>query len=341
MPGSIRRPASEEVCTASADTSTVSAPSAFAAGSTYALSVLGDAAVSETVRAADESARLVSVIEADVIPRLLMMHRIGGDPAAERSAGEAAVGTPPTRRAPARPAETARAPAPVARGKEARRPPSVPARLTGKDVADLIELVRHDAVDAGLRYVTALRRKGHPDEELFTMLLAPAARQLGEMWVSDDVSFLEVTLAVSRLQRLLFELCQTADAVDPGARSVLLSVTPGEQHTLGMHMAACAFRRAGARVVCLMPTSVAEIEAAVRKQRFDLIGFSLGSECRLDLLAGVIEATRVAARQTAMRIVVGGPGVLQNPEAARRAGADRAVKNVTEAIAMIVESRVN
>jgi methylmalonyl-CoA mutase cobalamin-binding subunit len=256
------------------------------------------------------------VIEADVIPRLMLLHRLDADGGDE----------------PRWSARGSRTAAPV---------PTIPGRLTSKEVSNLVELALYDAVDAGLRYVQSLRAKGHTDEALFTQLLAPAARQLGDLWVSDDVTFLQVTTAVSRLQRLLFELCRTSDPIDADAPRVLLSVTPGEQHTMGMHMVACGLRRTGAQVQCLVPSSVADIECAVRGNSFDLIGFSLGSESQLDRLAAVIESVRAAARQSSVTIVVGGAVVANGAHIAARSGADRVVRDVTEVIAMIVEMRVN
>ncbi len=258
-------------------------------------------------------AGLVSVIEADIIPRLLLMHRVCQAPSA--SPGPSGGGATRIRRRSAR---------------------AVSDKITAKEVADLLELVRHDAVDAGLRYVHALRHQGHGDEQIFKQLLAPVARQLGEMWTADEVSFIEVTLAVARVQRILFELCQPAEAAAMGALSVLMTAVPGEQHTLGLHMAAATLTRAGVNVVTLVPVTLREIEVAVRASRFDLVGFSLGSESLADSLASVIEATRVAAHQTDLKVIVGGPAAVLSGVSATRLGADHVVRDVAEALALLV-----
>lgn len=260
----------------------------------------------------EREASLVSVIESDVIPRLLLMHRLCVEPTPIHSASSHAA------RRSSRPAHQA------------------PDKISAKEVADMMELVRHDSVEAGLRYVHALRMRGHPVERLFASLLAPVARQLGEMWTSDEVSFVEVTLAVSRIQRILFELCEPAAPSSNGTFTVLLTATPGEQHTLGLHMAAETFRRAGIEVVSLVPTAISEIETVVRANHYDLIGFSFGSESLLDALASAIEATRVASQQTDVKIVVGGPASGLVSCAENRLGADRVVRDIPEAIAMLL-----
>lgn len=259
-------------------------------------------------------ADLVTVIEADVIPRLLMMHRVGRE-----ADGAAKHVHPPFKRA------------------RAKHSIPAPDRFSAKEVADLLDLVRHDTLEASLRYVQAQQDRGHPVERIFASLLAPVARQLGEMWTADEVSFLEVSLAVARIQRILFEYCQRTDAPPGSSGTVLLTTTPGEQHTLGMHMAAEDFKRAGVQVVSLVPSTVKEIEDALRSERFDLVGFSLGSESLIEKLAETIEATRVAARQARVTIVVGGPAAALVRARESQLGADHIVHEVAEAIAILLQ----
>lgn len=261
----------------------------------------------------EREASLVSVIESDVIPRLLLMHRLCIEPTPINGLS---AGSP--------------------RRSSASR--QVSDKISAKEVADLLELVRFDTVDAGLRYVNALRMRGHPVERIFASLLAPVARQLGEMWTSDEASFVEVTLAVSRIQRILFELCEPAATSVNGSFTVLMTATPGEQHTLGLHMAAETFRQAGIQVVSLVPTALSEIETVVRANRYDLIGFSFGSESLLDQLASAIEATRVASRQPDVKIVVGGPASMLVSGAKSLLGADKVVRDIPEAIALLLQS---
>ena len=70
-------------------------------------------------------------------------------------------------------------------------------------------------------------------------LLAPSARLMGEMWTADQVSFVDVTLGLSRIQQLLRQLRNMTDgsavsAVNKGR--ALLVPAPGEQHTFGLRV---------------------------------------------------------------------------------------------------------
>ncbi|MFX4404351.1 hypothetical protein ABTA52_18530, partial [Acinetobacter baumannii] len=74
-------------------------------------------------------------------------------------------------------------------------------------------------------------------ETLFIELLEPTARHLGEMWDNDACDFIGVTLGVARLQKLLaaFNDTHVCDALDM-RRTVLMAMTPGDQHFFGVTM---------------------------------------------------------------------------------------------------------
>ena len=85
-------------------------------------------------------------------------------------------------------------------------------------------------------------------ESIFLDLLAPAARQLGTQWEADVTDFANVTLGVSRLQRIMRRLGDTflqRDQPRQRGESALLTIIPGEQHSFGLSMVAEFFRRAG------------------------------------------------------------------------------------------------
>ncbi len=111
-----------------------------------------------------------------------------------------------------------------------------------------LTLGQHD--DEALAFVHALLADGLPLESIFLDLLAPAARILGKRWEEDTLSFAEVTIALTKLQRLMRRLAAvsrpTGAAVDRGA--VLLTAVPGEQHLFGVLMLEEFFRRDGWRV---------------------------------------------------------------------------------------------
>jgi methanogenic corrinoid protein MtbC1 len=206
-----------------------------------------------------------------------------------------------------------------------RPPPPSEAAAENTAVDEFTRLVlRHDegrAVD----FVAAMRAEGVVVERIYLDLLAPTARHLGELWSADVCSFVEVTLALGRLQHILRTLSRdfqgSAERVDFG-RNMLLLPLPGEQHTFGMLMVAEFFRRAAWSVWCQPLVFREEITALLRSDWFALVGFSLSCENRLDELAAIIRLVRRVSRNRLIGIMVGGPVFAAHPEYAAAIGAD-------------------
>jgi MerR family transcriptional regulator, light-induced transcriptional regulator len=74
---------------------------------------------------------------------------------------------------------------------------------TDQEIAELAHLVLSADPQAASAYIVALRDRGLSMDTLFVELLEPAARHLGEMWERDECDFIDVTLGVGRLQKLL------------------------------------------------------------------------------------------------------------------------------------------
>ena len=177
-------------------------------------------------------------------------------------------------------------------------------------------------VDAALQ---ALMRRGMGVGPLFTGLLAPAARHLGVLWETDRCDFSSVTICLGRLQRLLREWSPQFGrevAHPPNGRRVLLAQHPDEQHSFGLSMVAEFFRRDGWEVLGGVGGSVPDPSARVSQDWFDAVGFSIGSETRIDWLRERIAQVRASSRNRAVVVLVGGPLQLLMPDLVRVVGAD-------------------
>lgn len=173
--------------------------------------------------------------------------------------------------------------------------------------------------------VAGLRERGLGVERLLIDLLAPSARHLGHMWCEDLCSFTDVTIGLGRLQRMMRELSPafgTEVAHPPNGRRVLLVRAPGEQHSFGLSMVAEFFRRAGWEVFSAGEGESTDPVTVVRREWFDVVGFSAGSEARLDWLPASIAAVRRASCHREVAVLVGGPVFTLRPHLARQVGAD-------------------
>jgi MerR family transcriptional regulator, light-induced transcriptional regulator len=196
-----------------------------------------------------------------------------------------------------------------------------------------------DGSEAGiLSMVERLRRRGTSAEMIYTDLLAPVARHLGTLWESDLCDFATVTVGVARLQRLMRELSPSFGAGAPvpvpaptQARSILLTQAPDEQHSLGLSMVAEFFRRDGWRVEGGMGPHGGDPATRAHAEWFDVVGFSLGGEARLPWLREKVAAVRLASRNAAVVVMVGGPLFNANPGWVDHVGADAWAQDARDA----------
>lgn len=208
--------------------------------------------------------------------------------------------------------------------------------LGDDDVAEFTKVILgHDPAIA-VSFIESLRFEGCSLENLYLELVAPTARRLGEMWEDDLADFVEVTLALGRLQQVLHRFSDTfLSEITPPLRGhrILLSPVPGDQHTFGLIMVAEFFRRAGWNVMNRLSPSIGDLIGAVQENSFAIVGFSANSESRLDALASAIESVRRASRNPSVNVMVGGPLFAANPELARCVGADATATDGKDAVA--------
>jgi len=179
--------------------------------------------------------------------------------------------------------------------------------------------------DAAFTHVDKLLSAGASVESILLELLAPTARHLGALWESDVADFVTVTLGVSRLQRIMRRLGESSfnePSHSEGYESVLLTIIPGEQHSFGMSMVAEFFRRAGWNL-CTGPfVSHQELTSLVQTHWFDVVGFSVSSDRKLEELKQDICTIRRDSRNRHVGIMLGGPMMIAQPGLVAAMGAD-------------------
>lgn len=201
------------------------------------------------------------------------------------------------------------------------------------DISGLADIVLGSDLAAAAAYVLVLRDRGLSVEALLLELLEPTARLLGEMWDRDECDFIDVTLGVARLQKLLAIFNQTHDipAIDTH-RHVLMAVTPGDQHFFGVTMVARFLSAAGWQVRTELEGTSQDIADVAKESWFAVAGLTAGSERQLDSLRTTIARIRRESRNQAIGVMVGGPMFTANPGLARDVGADDTAPNAPAAV---------
>lgn len=234
---------------------------------------------------ANQSDQINTIIESDIIPRLLMAHA-GSD----------------TRTRQHRLREIS--------ADEAAQFAMLPLRL---EAASL------------LAEVDGFIASGASVETICLDLLAPAARKLGTMWEEGECDFLDVTMGLWRLQEVMREVAARAPVDLAAAalpHSALFSPMPGDHHNFGTLMIEEVFARGGWRSEALIKPERRELLDRLARQPFDVLGLTLSRDCPSAALANLIKAVRNVSANPHIIVLVGGRMINQNPEIANEVGAD-------------------
>ena len=184
--------------------------------------------------------------------------------------------------------------------------------------------------------ITELVTKGVSSQEIYQSYVPEAARQLGQMWLQDKASFVDVTVGAARLQKLFrrsgSEGCgKWLDRSIPLGQSVLMAVPEFEKHSLGAFVAADQFRRHGIWVNMAIGMTADEMAEVVREGRFSMVGVTLAARKSIEPLAEMVNDLRMKVA-ACPPIVVGGKAVEIADDIKARTGVDHAVRSVREAV---------
>ena len=242
-------------------------------------------------------AKLLSTIETEIIPRLMLAHVT---PALTPAFSEVHEGKP-----------------------------------SEEAVMEFTRIVLNDDALLASSYVQTMQVQGVSLEAIYLHLFAPTARRLGEMWENDECGFAEVTIGLCRLHEVLREFSlghESEGLLRDIDRSVMLLPAPGDQHTFGITMVSEFFRHAGWNVRDAPAMSSEALVNMVRSEWFDVIGLSLNSEVWLDALGAVIHSMRKLSRNRDLGIMVGGSIFAKRPELAVLVGADATASDGRQAV---------
>jgi MerR family transcriptional regulator, light-induced transcriptional regulator len=208
---------------------------------------------------------------------------------------------------------------------------------TEVEIANFADLCTNPDEDAPDLFVQGLMAEGLSSEDIFLHLLAPAARHLGYLWDEDLCDFSKVTIGLIRMQKITMRLGsdfqeKRKSAMD-GMRALFAPV-PGSQHTLGVLMVSEFFRREGWQVWMELGSSESKLLAAVKKDWFQVIGLSIGTEAHVESLTDTIKLIRDASANKDVKVLIGGPILATIPNLFEEVGADGAAGDAVSAVAL-------
>ena len=183
--------------------------------------------------------------------------------------------------------------------------------------------------------IATMMANGVSSEELFEFYVPAVARRIGEYWVKDKASFVEVTVGAARLQAL-FRMRPNGtrkdfDGTIPLGEPVIMLVPDFEDHALGAFVAADQLRRHGLWVHMGIRMSREELVDLLSSRSFSLLGITSATLNALEKVTSLVDYLRTQL-DSVPPIVVGGRIVKEPNRVVQRTGADFAVRSAREAV---------
>ena len=210
------------------------------------------------------------------------------------------------------------------------------------DVERFLSVLRSGEVEEAFSFIENLRDSEHDLIQIYRHLLAPAAQRLGEMWEQDECNFADVTIAVTKMRHMaiatapLFPI-HSFEEEGREAPSILITTVPGEQHTMGLHLAVESFRSEGWTVWSGMPRSTSELIDLVAQEHYDVIGLSISADRNLSLLAEAIVDARRASINDGVKIVIGGGIAAHAPDKLEALNVDLVAGELNHTLRQVAE----
>jgi len=161
---------------------------------------------------------------------------------------------------------------------------------------------------AALAFIDARRAEGLTRHGVYAGYIGAAARELGDRWDEDQVSIIDVTVGTGRLYALMRAIRAEGSFGRPepdARRKALFATVPGEDHGLGITMAADMFREAGWQIDLQTETDHDNLLTHIETTSPGVIGLSLSTEHRLEQLMRLVVAIRIAMPESILGVAPG------------------------------------
>jgi MerR family transcriptional regulator, light-induced transcriptional regulator len=192
------------------------------------------------------------------------------------------------------------------------------------------------------KILTKWRRQGQCLADIYLYGITESARQIGELWSSDEIDFVNGTIAFSRLHRVMHEFSPEFLSEGKSASnglSLLLMTEPASQHGLGAFMLSEFFRHAGWRVMLVTPQDIADFKRVFLSDWFDAVVLSISTDRQIYKMSKAVSELRQATINPRLKIFIGGPMANVSPDRLNWAGttllftdATQTVERVTRAV---------
>lgn len=187
--------------------------------------------------------------------------------------------------------------------------------------------------DGDFDFVGFMRARGLGASEMVDVLEGCAVR-LGEEWGCDTKSFVRVTVAMSRLQRILTALGQENRCFEPFncEHSALFIVPRGETHLFAVGLMEERFRLEGWETRLVIADRSLDLENMLKTSDYALVCVTWLDGGLKNRVESVLHAIRTSVDRENTCVVAGGSAALDNSEWLEERGVEKVCRNAQIAL---------
>jgi methanogenic corrinoid protein MtbC1 len=178
------------------------------------------------------------------------------------------------------------------------------------EIEEFVSLCISEDFLAPQNFVNQMLSEGLSKEHIFLDLITPAARLMGVQWENDQLDFYALTHGLARLHTLTHDIgftYQSGPQVSGDVKRIMIASAPGSEHLLGPAIVSEFFRKDGWQVVMEISPTIKELVQAVANEWFDAVGLSISIQAQMNDLATLIAQIKKLSRNRRVVILLGGP----------------------------------
>lgn len=187
--------------------------------------------------------------------------------------------------------------------------------------------------DGDFDFVGFMRARSLGPSEMLDLIEACAVR-LGEEWICDSLGFATVTIATSRLQRILATLSLENRCFDPGTRerSVLFVVPCGEMHLFAVNLMEERFRLRGWETSMVIDDLRLDLPCLLATSDFQLVCIAWLDSTLVKRVESVLHAIHTSVNRDRTCVIAGGPAAAEHSRWLEERGVEKICSNAQIAL---------
>lgn len=185
-----------------------------------------------------------------------------------------------------------------------------PHSLNQDEIDQLTKLLLNTEEGAFEFAITVFKAHGMPIDYIVLELIPAIARKLGKEWEEDTLSFADVSIGVSKLERVIYKLdylFQANQLERQQNKSIFVSTCPGSQHSLGTLIFSNFLTFSGWKVYRPKQADIESITYGIMSKEHQALAISVSTYEQLEQLPKLIDLLREKSKNPGIIVLIGGP----------------------------------